>query len=355
VNELGTAVVPGPPGPVREAVAWARHLEASGFTLLGVADSPSLYPELYATLALVADATSSARVAAWVTNPVLRHPAVVASALATAAELAPGRIVLGVGTGDSALVNVSHPPATLASTAEFVRAVRELLIDGSTTWQGRHVRNANMPSEHIPVLLAASGPRGLALAGELADGAIIAGAIDEASITRSLAGVHRAAVRAGRDPAELEIWWNLKVGVAPSRSEALHAMRYALAARAHYVFRHRVDHAPARYHAALLELVRRYDVGSHGALGRERNGALVTELGLEGFLGSHFAGAGTPDECVARLASLRALGVERVFTMLESRHPAADDAFVSEVLPRLRMLVDRGSADDKETDANTDL
>src|SRR5204863_234111 len=85
-----------------------------GFSLVGVADSQSVFRELYATMALCAQATRRVRIGPAVTNPVTRHPAVAASGIATIDEIAPGRAFFGIGSGDSAILNLAERPATLA-------------------------------------------------------------------------------------------------------------------------------------------------------------------------------------------------------------------------------------------------
>ena len=94
------------PRSVTSAVADARLAEDVGFSLVGVADSQSVFRELYATMALCAQATRRVRIGPAVTNPVTRHPAVAASGIATIDEIAPGRAVFGIGSGDSAILNL---------------------------------------------------------------------------------------------------------------------------------------------------------------------------------------------------------------------------------------------------------
>ncbi|HKB24623.1 MAG TPA: LLM class flavin-dependent oxidoreductase, partial [Methylomirabilota bacterium] len=80
--------------------ALCRDAEGHGFDWLGVADSQSVFRELYVALALAALNTSRARVGPLVTNPLTRHLVVTASAIASVDELSGGRAVLGIGSGD---------------------------------------------------------------------------------------------------------------------------------------------------------------------------------------------------------------------------------------------------------------
>src|SRR4029450_10132983 len=114
------------PRSVAGAVADARLAEDVGFELVGVADSQSVFREMYATMARCAQATRRVRIGPSVTNPITRHPAVAASGIATVDEIAPGRAFFGIGSGDSAILNLAERPATLADMRAYVAAVRAL-------------------------------------------------------------------------------------------------------------------------------------------------------------------------------------------------------------------------------------
>jgi 5,10-methylenetetrahydromethanopterin reductase len=338
---FGTAAVPGPQNCLKEIALWSATLEKWGFDLLGVADSPSIYPELFSALAVVAEATSSVRVATWVTNPVLRHPVVAASGLRSAQAFGGDRITAGVGIGDSALANAGRRPATLSETAGFIEAVRALVQDGAATWNGQHVHMA--AGRSVPIFLAASGPRGLSLAGAIADGAIVASRIDHGGVQQALSYIHKGAEAAERDAEEVEVWWNIKISVGNSRAEAISDIAYALAARAHYAFSRSLDGVPRRLHAAIGELLACYRPQEHGRLGTATNGSLVFKLGLADFLADRYAVAGTPDECLERLADLASQGMRNVFTMLNVRDRLIQDPVVTEIISRVAMPRSNGT------------
>jgi 5,10-methylenetetrahydromethanopterin reductase len=134
---FGITFLPGPPS---QFVEWCRAVDAAGFDTLGIADSQSLYREVYVSTTLCAVNTQRVRFGPRVINPLTRHPAVAASAAATLEELAPGRTLLGIGTGFSATYNVGLRAATLAQLEAYVRAVRGLLTDGSAEWEGKALR-----------------------------------------------------------------------------------------------------------------------------------------------------------------------------------------------------------------------
>ena len=90
---------PDLPGLVRQIEDW-------GFEMVGVPDAHWLWPDCYVTLTQCALNSQRLRMGTFVTNPLTRHPAVTAGAIASINELSDGRAFLGIGTGDSAVYNV---------------------------------------------------------------------------------------------------------------------------------------------------------------------------------------------------------------------------------------------------------
>src|SRR6266566_3497248 len=195
------------PHRARELLDWVKAAEDTGFDIAGVADSQSLYRDVYVCEALVATNTKSIRFGSRVINPLTRHPAGAACAAATLEELAPGRTMLGVGTGDSAVDNIGIRPSTLAEMSDYVRAVRELLETGQAAYKGAPCKLTWWNGKCNPIHLAASGPETLQLAGEIADGVVINTGLTPEIIRDSIAQVGIGAARAGRDPSAVDMWW----------------------------------------------------------------------------------------------------------------------------------------------------
>lgn len=179
-------------------------VERHGFDTVWMPDSQLLWRDTFAALAFAADATSRIRLGTGVTNLRTRHPSVLASAANTAAELAPDRFRLTIGTGDSAVKLIGDRPTRLAETREGVKMVRALMggepwsVDGNPVW----LRDARGT---VPVYLAGSGPRNVELAGEIADGALLLGGAAPSLIERNVAGLRAGAERAGRAPEDVPI------------------------------------------------------------------------------------------------------------------------------------------------------
>ncbi|MGW5718724.1 LLM class flavin-dependent oxidoreductase [Amycolatopsis sp. NPDC003865] len=154
-----------------ELVAFVQEVERRGFDDVWFPDSQLLWRDVFATAAAAAAGTSRIGLGTAVTNVVTRHPSVVAGAARTVAELAPGRFALGVGVGNSSVVPAGLTPSTRAGLRAGLRVIRSLLAGEEVDFGD--VRSRLRDPVAVPLHLAASGPRNLRLAGEVADGAIL--------------------------------------------------------------------------------------------------------------------------------------------------------------------------------------
>lgn len=158
-----------PDRPVAEVGEIAAEAERLGYHGVWVADSQSLFRDVYSALTVAAMRTSRVELGTGVTNPVSRHPAVVASALATVDELSGGRLKMGMGTGETAVQSLGRKRATIKRLEDTARVLRGL-------WAGEAVEHDEVtltqdwPARRVPVLFASTGPKSLQAAGRSADG-----------------------------------------------------------------------------------------------------------------------------------------------------------------------------------------
>src|SRR5512144_2223988 len=213
-----------------------REAEETGFEWLGVADSQSVFRELYVALTLAALHTTRMRLGPLVTNPLTRHLVVTASAIASVDELSGGRAVLGLGSGDSAIYTVGAPPATLAGLEDSVTTLRRLTAGETVERAGRPWR-VHRATRRVPIYLAAEGPRTLELAGRVADGVIVGLGLTPDVVRLSLDAIERGARAAGRKLEDVDVWWFAKTNVADTRAAAVEPIKMALAASANHAFR----------------------------------------------------------------------------------------------------------------------
>jgi alkanesulfonate monooxygenase SsuD/methylene tetrahydromethanopterin reductase-like flavin-dependent oxidoreductase (luciferase family) len=192
---------------VYPAVALA---ERHGFTHAWLYDSQMLTSDVDAALALCAVNTKKIVLGPGVTNPASRIAPMTACSIASINALAPGRVILGIGTGNTARRTLGMPAARLEVLREHVRVCRDLLAGKTTPYQEgerrRVIRFLNPKSgainikNKVPIYVSASGPKMLELAGEIADGVILFGAVGPSLIRFCMDHVRAGAERAGRDP-----------------------------------------------------------------------------------------------------------------------------------------------------------
>ena len=310
--ELGVTLFPD--CPHERLLELARLAEAGGFAYLGIADSQSLARDVYVALTALARETRRIRIGPTVTNPLTRHPAVTASAIASVDEVCGGRAFLGVGSGDSAVLNLDLPPARLAEMREFLRALRELL-QGGTYRYGEAEIHTRWVRRPLPLVLAAEGPKTLELGGELADAVLIHTGLTPEILGSSIARVREGERRAGRRPGSVGIWAFAKCNVGDTREAAIEEIKMGLAASAHHAFRATLEgkYVPAYLHERVRRLLREYDTSQHERAGATRNAALPDELGLTDYLARRFAVVGDPESCQRDVRSLAELGVDVLF------------------------------------------
>src|SRR5471030_2906210 len=123
-------------GDVTE-IGFFSHVEALGYSSVWVADSQMLFSDCYAVLALAARQTSRLRIGPGTAICGTRIPPVQAAAMATINALAPGRVFLGIGTGNTAMRTMGQKPMKIAAFAEYLRVMRAL-FDCEVVEQGTH-------------------------------------------------------------------------------------------------------------------------------------------------------------------------------------------------------------------------
>ena len=194
-----------PPGrPLPELAQFAALCEDAGLAGVGVPDHHHIGRDAYVTLAAMAQATNRIKLFPATSNVVTRHPMVIASLLNSLDELAPGRVMLTVAPGFLSVEKTGEPKARRERLRQAILALRGLLGDGSAEFDGHHLELLNRPTAGARVMLLASGPKMLELAGEVADGVVMLVGLDPRSVAAAREHLARGAERAGRDVSELE-------------------------------------------------------------------------------------------------------------------------------------------------------
>ena len=178
-----------------------RTAEGYGFDEVWMPDSPLLWRDVFGALTAAALGTERIGLGTAVTTVATRHPAVLASAARTLAELAPGRFTLGLGVGDSSVVPLGLRASSRAELTAGVAQVRALLAGDEWPYQGGTGARLRDPAPGVPLHLAASGPRNLRLAGEIADGVILLSGVSPRTLAAATERVRAGLRAAGRTDA----------------------------------------------------------------------------------------------------------------------------------------------------------
>src|SRR5437588_2755567 len=169
--DVSAAFPPGPKTP--DHIALAEEL---GFRRAWVYDSPALYSDVWATLSRAADRTSRIGLGPGVLVPSLRHVMTTAAAIAGLEAIAPGRTVVGIGSGFTGRMTLGKRPNPWADVAAYVEALRALLRGEEVEWDGAVIQMIHPPGFaadrplDVPILVAGEGAKGMQVARDLADG-----------------------------------------------------------------------------------------------------------------------------------------------------------------------------------------
>ena len=168
-----------------------EHVQAAedlGYRRAWLYDSPALYPDVWATMALCAERTSRIGLGPGVLVPSLRHPMVNAAAISQLEHLAPGRIQVAIGSGFTGRMTFGQRSLPWRFVRDYVATLRALLRGEKADWEGRKIQMmqpegfAPPRPIDVPIIIGAGGPKGLAAAAELADGVFVTAPPDKAAL-----------------------------------------------------------------------------------------------------------------------------------------------------------------------------
>ncbi len=291
-------------------VGLVGRAESLGVDACWVIDSQVAMRDPFVLLAVLARGTRRIAVGPGVTNLVTRHETVVATTLATLAEIAPGRVLAGVGVGDSAVYGIGLHPQRLAEFEVGLKRLRSLLRGDKVTMADRSVGIAAANTPPPPLFVAASQPKMLALAGQVADGVIVMGPANVDVYRSQIEQIRRSASAAGRNPDDVvvDLWVTMAVG-----DDGVDSVRSWASAQARWLDRwKRLPASLTPFRGDLARAAADYDFAAHLAVGADHAYAVSDELAAQ------LAVAGPLDHCRQRLAEVIALGPDRVTVPLLS-------------------------------------
>jgi len=348
----------------RASARTARQLEEAGWDGFLVVDSQNLSGDPYVSLAMAASTTSRIGLGTGVSNSVTRHAAVTACSIASVDRVSNGRAVLGIGRGDSALAHLGRAPGTLKQFDRYLRHLQTYLRGESVAFDDIDIPTDIAPpmsaleladappasridwiaqglrggGRKVPVEVAASGPRVIAIAARHADRVMFALGADLERIAWGIETARKARRDAGLDPDGIKFGAYLNVGCHTDVDKARELVKGGLTTFARFSVMHGKTSGPVSQadDAVLHELRNSYDMKAHTMAGSRQAGVLTAD-----FI-DRFAIVGTPDQVVDRLRAVRALGLDKISVSGGMRGASVEDGAVSkglletEVLPAMR-------------------
>jgi probable F420-dependent oxidoreductase len=306
---FGVTILPDPP--------YARFLELislaeeHGFEYAWTYDSHVLWQESIPLLAVAARETSKIKMGHFVTNPGTRDPTVLASAYATLQDLSDGRMVMGIGRGDSAVRYIGRQPVKVAEFEAALAMLKDFMNGREVHWNDKDLQLKWVRPElpEIPMWVAGYGPKALAVAGRVGDGVIIQLA-DPEIITWIMDTARRSAEEAGRDPSQLKCIVGAPAHVTDDLADARDQVRWFPAMVSNHVkdLIERYGADGSSVPKALTDYVKArefYDYNDHSRVGAA-HGEFVTDE-----ICDRFCVIGNAEQSAAKLRELEAVGVDQ--------------------------------------------
>jgi probable F420-dependent oxidoreductase len=333
---FGMTVMPDP--PYQRFIELMQLAERLGFDYGWTYDSHVLWQESIPTLALAAKATSTIKLGHMVTNPGTREPTVLASAYATLQDISDGRMVMGIGRGDSARRYIGLEPVTVRRFEEALAMIKPFMNGRPVSWNGKDDLQLNWVRPELPEIemhVAGYGPKALAVAGRQGDGVVIQLA-DPDIIRWIMETVRAAAEEAGRDPDALKCIVSAPSHITDDIAAARDQVRWFPAMVSNHVrdLIRRYGSDGSVVPRALTDYVpdeTGYDYDEHSRVGA-KHGAFVSDE-----ICDRFCVLGTPEQAAQKLRELEAIGVDQfnIYLMTEGQE-AMLETYGREIIPAVK-------------------
>jgi 5,10-methylenetetrahydromethanopterin reductase len=324
----------------------ARDIEAMGFDALLCPDTQNLSPDPFGQLALATASTERLRLGTGVTNPITRDVAVTASAFATLQAESGGRVICGIGRGDSSAAHIGRDNATTAQLRAFVERFKAYVSGATIDREGTASRLRWLDSVSvapIPVDLACTGPKTIRMAVEVADriSFAVGSAPERIEWAMRTALEHLRAIGRPRDGIRIGAFVNLVCDRDERRAIGLARMISGMVAHFAGMRGASLEHLPPQLRELAARMQSGYDMARHA----QESGAHLAHVPDE-FV-EWFSVCGPPAKCRERLAALVGYGLDHVYLLGGSpvSHPHGERQaamieqtrlFANEVLPQIK-------------------
>jgi len=291
-----------PTEPLEKMIQLARVSEEVGFSHIWVGDSHLIWREAYINMTAMMLNTTKVKLGTGVTNPLTRHPSVSASGYATLEEYSPGRMIVGIGLGDSSVETMGMKPSTLANFEKSLEQMRQILDGKEAQLPTGKIHLLHPTNTRVPIYIAASGPKMLELSGRIADGIIVLVGVADDYIAHAKEKIAAGAKAAGRKLTDI----NLVLWVPCAVSETANA-KDAVKAHVARVVAHPLPYVLDPNEQKVLQEIRKtYDYYHH--MDQQANHADV----IPDWLVDKFAIAGTVAQCKTQIERIKKTGVQQI-------------------------------------------
>jgi len=325
---------------VERILSLTEQAERAGFKYGWIFDSHVLWKEPYPLLTLMASRTRKMKLGTCVTNPAVRDLTVTASLFATLNLISGGRMVLGIGRGDSSRRVLGKKPVTPAELERSVAAFRDLTAGREIQYDGQPTR-LSWATGSPPVWIAGYGPKVLRMAGRIADGVILQFA-DPDLISWCVGFVKEGAKEAGRDFNAIQVMAAAPVWVSEDLNLARDRVRWFPALVSNHVVDLVSRYKPEELPSTLTSYVRNrpgYDYQHHCEVGSD-NAEFVSDEVVD-----RFCLVGSVEAHRKKLKTLAQAGVTQfnIYLMCGEEERTLE-IYGSDVLPQFRTEVSNAAS-----------
>lgn len=318
--------------PYWKLAAYAMVAEKQGFSNLWVTDHYG-NRNVYVNLTVAAMYTEKITFGTGVTNPWMINPVITAQAIASINELAPGRVVLGMGAGDKTTleavgVEMGKP---MAAVKESIEIFRKMTAGEALAFQGDVFKTAGAKfnfkiKNKIPVYVGAQGPKMLEMAGAIGDGVLV-NASHPSDIEFAVKTSGKGAVAAGKKPSDVDIAAYTSFSVSEDTKKATKAAAPVVA----FIV---AGAPPAVLEKHGIDVNKAAEIGGALKVGNfpKAIGAVTPDMI------NAFSICGTPDVCIEKIAALKKIGIGQfvVGSPIGPNVKQAIDLIGAKIIPKLQ-------------------
>ena len=309
----GVSVGVSPREPLAEFAKSVTEMERAGFAKVWIIDSQLAMKDVYVAMAVAAMATERLGIGTGVTNLFTRHPTVTANAILSIDELSGGRAMLGLGAGATAADGARLARGTVAQVAAGVPMLRDLMLGREVSTEGGTARLAT-GGRQVPIYIAASQPKMLEMAAQVADGIILMGAADRGFVDWQMRYVARGLEAVGRSRDQLAVDLVVTMSCDADSELALDDVRaWAASQASSFADWRQLPPGYDEFRDDYSRARQAYDIVEHLSV-HARHRAVVGD----GFT-QKVAIAGDVSYCISRLRALRGCGIDGVILALLPR------------------------------------